>query len=104
MTQMPQIATPAPTSQPARPAWEQRGPASSAGAGQSSVRYVCPRCHGSLSLAAAAQACQACAKQYALLDTAYADFAGPEISFDDWWVQTPELQRQWLEQKAPREE
>jgi SAM-dependent methyltransferase len=69
-----------------------------------SVRYICPRCHGGLSLADAALACRACGGLYSLMDTAYADFAGPEISFDDWWVQTPELQQQWLEQKAPREE
>ncbi len=72
--------------------------------GVQDVSYVCPRCHGPLALADAALACVGCGGRYALLDTAYGDFAGPEIAFDDWWVQTPELQQQWLEQQAPREE
>src|SRR5262245_15757143 len=71
---------------------------------QMRVCYVCPRCRGGLALADAALACGGCGARYKLMDPAYADFAGPEISFDDWWVRTPELQRQWLEQQAPREE
>jgi SAM-dependent methyltransferase len=38
------------------------------------------------------------------MDSAYADFAGPEITFDDWWTQSPEKMRKWLDEEAPREE
>jgi SAM-dependent methyltransferase len=83
-------------SPPARPA---RAP----GAPRDHVPYVCPGCHGRLSLRAGALACAGCGASYALLDTAYADFA-PGVRFDDWWDQTPALRAQWLAEKAPREE
>lgn len=68
------------------------------------VIYVCPRCRAALLLEDGELACTGCTRRYALMDTAYADFAGPEINFDDWWVRTPELKQQWLAEKAPREE
>ncbi len=67
------------------------------------VPYVCPRCHGKLARRGAQLACRACDAAFDLLDGPFADFA-PGLSFDDWWDQTPELRRQWLAEKAPREE
>ncbi|MBC8159735.1 MAG: class I SAM-dependent methyltransferase [Roseiflexaceae bacterium] len=69
-----------------------------------SVCYVCPRCHDTLALEHGELVCAACAGRYRLADAAYVDFAGPGLDFDDWWMQTPELQAQWLATKAPREE
>jgi SAM-dependent methyltransferase len=38
------------------------------------------------------------------MDTAYADFAPPELTFDDWWMATPEAMRMWMATEAPKEE
>jgi SAM-dependent methyltransferase len=64
--------------------------------------YACPACQGHLEPAGRALLCAGCGRHYPLLDTAYADFA-EGVSFDDWWVQSAELQQRWLAEEAPRE-
>lgn len=66
------------------------------------VGYVCPACRGRLTLEGGALIC-GCGARHALHDQAYVDFA-PDVRFADWWDETPELRRQWLAEKAPREE
>jgi SAM-dependent methyltransferase len=67
------------------------------------VPYVCPGCNGELTRASGRLACRGCGAAFELTGSAYADFA-PGVAFDDWWDQTAELRRQWLAEKAPREE
>ena len=68
------------------------------------LAYVCPRCRGALVEEGGYAVCASCAARYGLMAHAYADFAGPEMTFDDWWMQSPETMRQWLDEEAPREE
>lgn len=72
--------------------------------GNSNVSFVCPRCHSVLNEREKEIVCSGCAAQYECMTSAYADFAGPERTFDDWWMQSPEKMRQWLDEEAPREE
>ncbi len=87
----------------ARADWPIKGKENSLAASPA-IPYVCPACHGDLLAMATALRCSACGATYPRLDTAYVDFAGPNRTFDDWWMQTPEKQQRWLSYEAPKEE
>lgn len=67
------------------------------------VAYVCPACYGRLEQQGQHLICMQCHASYTMLDTAYADFA-TDISFEDWWAQSPELLNRWMTEYAPKEE
>lgn len=68
------------------------------------TRYVCPACLADLRDGATARVCSGCGAAYARLPHAYADFAGPDARFIDWWAESAELRRHWLEVVAPKDE
>jgi SAM-dependent methyltransferase len=67
------------------------------------VQYACPHCHASLYERQLDVLCAGCGRTYPRLQSAYADFAGPESTFDDWWTQDSETTRHWLATRAPKE-
>ena len=81
-----------------------RAPSASVPAGPGAVPFVCPRCRAALSEEARAVLCGACGARYPRPGHAYADFAGAEAGFDDWWAQSTVEQHRWLAEEAPREE
>ncbi len=68
------------------------------------VSFACPQCHGGLVEDATTVTCTACGRRYPRMDSAYADFAGHETVFEDWWMASPDVRQAWMEHEAPREE
>lgn len=68
------------------------------------VPCVCPQCHGELQQGDQCTVCRACQATFGQTQNGFVDFAGPGISFDDWWMRDAQSQRRWLEVDAPKEE
>ncbi|HEY6564055.1 MAG TPA: class I SAM-dependent methyltransferase [Pirellulaceae bacterium] len=68
------------------------------------VPYVCPRCLGPLTEHPESVSCDSCHATYSRLSGTFADFVGPEVSFDDWWTTDESTLHHWLEHDARQEE
>lgn len=70
----------------------------------SQVPYVCSKCHGQLQQGDHDAVCTQCNAQFQREECGCVDFAGPSVSFDEWWLESDEKKQQWLTKDAPQEE
>lgn len=69
----------------------------------SEIPFVCPSCLAVLADQNCQAVCTSCDARFQRMDHAYADFAGPSVSFQDWWMKDEEAMRHWLDTDARKE-